>query len=64
MVVEQFIERPLKAVMLTFEIFGEGFQGEQTIDAIVGRIIHTLSCPSDRKTETESAQQTDCGCKR
>ena len=56
--VEQFIERPLAAFVSSVEILGQGLQGGQTIDAIVGRIIHTLSCTSDGRSELENVPQT------
>jgi len=57
--VEQFIARPVAALLSSVEILGEGFQGGQTIDAIVGRVIHTLSCPSDHKSAAENLSATD-----
>lgn len=56
--VEQFIERPLAAFISSVEILGQGLQGGQTIDAVVGRIIHTLSCTSDRRSESENVVTT------
>ncbi len=56
--VEQFIERPLSAFVSSVEILGQGLQGGQTIDAIVGRIIHTLSCPPDGRSEREEVVTT------
>ena len=55
---EQFIERPLAAFISSVEILGQGLQGGQTVDAIVGRIIHTLSCTSDRRSETRNGATT------
>jgi hypothetical protein len=51
--VEQFIERPLAAFVSSIEILSEGLQRGQTIDGLVSRIIHTLSCPSGRGSEPE-----------
>jgi hypothetical protein len=51
--VEQFVERPLAAFISSVEILGHGLQRGQTFDAIVGRIIHTLSCPCHRSGEPE-----------
>lgn len=56
--VEQFIERPLSAFISSVEILGQGLQGGQTIDAVVGRIIHTLSCSSEGRSEPESVVTT------
>ncbi len=53
-VVEQFIERPLAAFISSVEILGQGLQGGQTVDAIVSRIIHNLSCASDRGSEPKN----------
>ena len=55
---EQFIERPLVAFIFSVEILGQGLQGDQTIDGIVSRIIHTLSCPLDRSSEREKVVTT------
>ena len=52
--VEQFIERPLAAFISSVEILGQGLQGGQAIDAIVSRIIHTLSCAADRGSEPKN----------
>jgi len=57
--VEQFIERPLAAFISSVEILGQGLQGGQAIDAIVSRIVHTLSCAADRGSELENVPQTD-----
>ena len=51
---EQFIERPLAAFISSAAILGEGLQGEQTIDAVVSRMIHTLSCTPGRRSGPEN----------
>ena len=56
---EQFIERPLAAFVASVEILSEGLQGGQTIDGIVSRITHTLSCPPGRRSEKENAATTN-----
>ena len=47
--VEEFIERSLATFISSVEILSEGLQGGQTIDGIMNRIIHTLSCAPDRR---------------
>jgi hypothetical protein len=57
--VEQFIERPLVAFISSVEILGQGLQGGQTIDAMISRVIHTLSCAPGRNNERENESTTD-----
>ena len=57
--VEQFVARPVAAFISSIEILGEGLQGGQTIDAIVGRVIHTLSCASNRGSVPDNAPAND-----
>jgi hypothetical protein len=57
--VEQFIERPVSAFVSSVEILGQGLQGGQTIDAVVSRIIHTLSCTSGRTSEMRNGATID-----
>lgn len=56
--VEQFFERPLAAFISSVEILGQDLKGQQMIDAIVGRIIHSLSCPSECGSERENVVTT------
>ena len=63
-VVEQFIERPLAAFISSVEILGQGLEGGQTVDAIMGRIIHTLSCTSGRAGETWNGATDGCEGKK
>jgi len=51
---EQFIERPLAALTSSIEILGEGLETGQSIDAIVGRVIHTMSCPAGGAGQSDS----------
>ena len=57
--VEQFIERPVSAFVSSVEILGQGLQGGQTIDAMVSRIIHALSCTSGLTSEMRNGAATD-----
>ena len=57
--VEEFIERPLATFISSVEILSEGLQGGQTIDGIMNRIIHTLSCPPDRRSGRGHVVPTD-----
>lgn len=56
--VEQFFERPLAAFISSVEILGQDLKGQQMIDAIVGRIIHSLSCRSECGSERENVVTT------
>jgi hypothetical protein len=53
LMLKQCIERPLAAFVVSVEILGQGLQGDQTIDAIASRIVHTLSSPPGRRSDRE-----------
>jgi len=56
---EQFVGRPLIALVSSIEILCEQLETEQTIDGVLSRAIHTLSCPPDPKNDSEQREKLE-----
>jgi hypothetical protein len=50
---DQFIGRPLMALISSVEILREELQAEQTVDGVLSRAIHILSCPPNYESDSE-----------
>ena len=48
---EQFIERPLAAFIFGVDVLGQGLSAGQTIDGVISRMVHTLSCTQELRSE-------------
>ena len=44
---EQFIERPLAAFIFGVEVLGQGLSAGQTVDGVISRLVHNLSCTQE-----------------
>jgi len=56
---EQFIERPLAAIIFGVDVLGHGLSAGQTIDAVISRMVPALSCTQEFKGEARDATNGD-----
>jgi len=59
LLLKQFIERPLAAFIFGVEMLGKGLPIGQTIDGMISRMIHTLSCRQEPISERDGDTLAD-----